>query len=169
MELNCNLVKFGADNSVREMEIRPQKQKIQNMLSQTELNEINHLLSHLRPGHIVKDIASIAQKFGSSVPTVNRIYSRFKKEQHERIQQSAFCGEARTSQTQALGFAGQPSYFVHAPPLTSSVLANARGGRNLHEVRGRSRRFERRRARHSPTPQQQISYLKHNCFLASPQ
>ena len=167
MELNCNQVKFGADNSVREMEIRPRPQKVH--LSQTELNEISHLLSHLRPGSIVNDIARIAERFGSSVTTVNRIYSRFKKEQHERIQQSAFCGEARTSQTQALGFAGQPSYFVHAPPLTSSVLANARGGRNLHEVRGRSRRFERRRARHSPTPQQQISYLKHNCFLASPQ
>ena len=41
------------------------------------------------------------------------------KEQHERIQQSAIWGEARTSQPQVLGFAGQPSYFAHAPPLTT--------------------------------------------------
>jgi hypothetical protein len=64
VELNCNQLKFGADNSVREMEIRPRPQKVQKMLSQTELNEISHLLSHLRPGSIVNDIARIAERFG---------------------------------------------------------------------------------------------------------
>ena len=55
-------MKFGVDNWVREMEIRPQK--VLKMLSQTELNETSHLLSHLRPGGIVNDIARIAERFG---------------------------------------------------------------------------------------------------------
>jgi hypothetical protein len=52
-ESNYDQVKFGADNSTVRRNGNSTHEK-----SQTELNEITHLLSHLRPGHILKSIAS---------------------------------------------------------------------------------------------------------------
>ena len=147
------------------------KQKQKTKLTQTERNEIRHLLGRLTTGRILQDIQSIAERFRCSSKTVYRMFSNFKaekKDENERILQSAIWGEARPSQPQAVGFAGQPSYFAHATPLTSSVLANARSNRKLHEVRGRSRQFARRPARYRP-PGQQSAHPKHKFFLASPQ
>ena len=129
---------------------------------------MRNLLGRLTTGRIVQDIQIIAEHFGCSSITVHRMHSNFKAEkqiENERILQSAIWVEARPSQPQALGFAGQPSYFAHATPLTSSVLANARSNRKLHEVMGRSRQFAWRPARYRP-PGQQSAHPKHKCFLA---
>ena len=125
----CNYVQL-AEQSVIERENSKQKQKTK--LTQTERNEIRHLLGRVTTGRIDQDIKTIAGHFGCSRMTFYRMYSSFKaekQEENERFQQSAIWGEARPSQPQASGFAGQPLNF--APPHRSSVLANARGGRNL--------------------------------------
>ena len=88
------------------------KQKQKTKLTQTERNEIRHLLGRLTTGRIVQDIQSIAERFRCSSKTVYRMFSNFKAEkndENERILQSAIWGEARPSQPQALGFARQPS------------------------------------------------------------
>ena len=165
---HCNYDQLS-EPSVKERENCKSKQR--KKLTQTERNEMKILLGRLTTGRIVQDIQIIAEHFGCSSITVHRMHSNFKAEkqiENERILQSAIWGEARPSQPQALGFAGQPSYFAHATPLTSSVLANARSNRKLHEVRGRSRQFARRPARYRP-PGQQSAHPKHKFFLASPQ
>ena len=125
----CNYVQL-AEQSVIERENSKQKQRTK--LTQTERNEIRHLLGRLTRGRIDQDIKIIAGRFGCCSMTVYRMFSDFKaekQEENERFHQSVIWGEARPSQPQASGFAGQPLNF--APPHRSSVLANARGGRNL--------------------------------------
>ena len=116
----CNYVQL-AEQSVIERENSKQKQKTK--LTKTERNEIRHLLGRLTTGRIDQDVKTIAENFGCCSMTVYRIYSKLKKEkqENERFQQSAIWGEARSSQPQASGFAGQPLNF--APPHRSSVLA----------------------------------------------
>ena len=162
-----NYIQLSEQSVIERENCKPKQRK---KLTQTERNEMRNLLGRLTTGRIVQDIQIIAEHFGCSSITVHRMHSNFKAEkqiENERIPQAIWV-EARPSQPQALGFAGQPSYFAHATPLTSSVLANARSNRKLHEVRGRSRQFARRPARYRP-PGQQSAHHKHKCFLASPQ
>ena len=130
-----------SDISAIEMEsIQPQKRKRYNFLTASERLEMADLFRNFSKGSICHDTKNVAQKIGCSVPTVEREYSAYKKS----AEKNQLAGAGRPSVPHALSsemVAGQPSYFAYTTHPSSSVLANARGGRNCHvlEVRGKSR------------------------------
>ena len=130
-----------SDISAIEMEsIQPQKRKRYNFLTASERLEMADLFCNFSKGSICHGTKNVAQKIGCSVPTVEREYSAYKKS----AEKNQLAGAGRPSVPHALSsemVAGQPSYFAYTTHPSSSVLANARGGRNCHvlEVRGKSR------------------------------
>ena len=133
-----------SDISAIEMEsYPPKKRKIYKMLTVSERLEMADLFRNFSKGRISHEIKNIAQKYGCSVPTIDREYAAYKKSAEKK--QLAICqGAGRPSVPHALSsemVAGQHSYLADTTHPSSSVLANARGGRNhlVLEVRGKSR------------------------------
>ena len=130
-----------SDISAIEKESRESKiRKKPKVMKDAERREMVNSFRYITKGRVLQDMKQIAERFGVSVPTVKREYHSYQ----QSVGQHPFCQAAvRPSVPQAWSsemVAGQPPVFSHASQLSSSLLANARGGRNHHvfEVRGRS-------------------------------